>query len=207
MRELLAEFGATAIWPWVSGAFVLIGGIIVVALHPYWRGAAAVIVSLLGWPMMVRGGLLLAFPTLSCRSPITPSARKLCVAHRLRALHARQPLSSLRRLDRPSKELGRTSPRLDSRLAPRCLTVPSRQRRAPSQAKHRLYIDGTGRWCGLLQRQLRCEQLPNERGLVSAQPGPPGRWLRLLSAGARDPTVPARQPVRRRYRRSHVRRD
>ena len=62
MRELLAEFGATAIWPWVSGAFVLMGGIIVVALHLYWHGVAAVIVSLLGWLMVLRGVLLLAFP-------------------------------------------------------------------------------------------------------------------------------------------------
>ena len=62
MRELLAEFGASAIWPWVTGAFVLMGGIIVVALHPYWRGVTAVIVSLLGWLMVLRGVLLLAFP-------------------------------------------------------------------------------------------------------------------------------------------------
>jgi hypothetical protein len=62
MRELLAEFGATAIWPWVTGAFVLMGGIIVVALHPNWRGVAAVIVSLLGWLMVLRGVLLMAFP-------------------------------------------------------------------------------------------------------------------------------------------------
>jgi len=60
--ELLAEFGATAIWPWVSGAFVLMGGIIVGALPPYWHGVAAVIVSLLGWLMVLRGGLLLGFP-------------------------------------------------------------------------------------------------------------------------------------------------
>lgn len=62
MRQLLAEFGASAIWPWVTGAFVLLGGVIVVALHPHWRGAAAVIVSLLGWMMVLRGILLLAFP-------------------------------------------------------------------------------------------------------------------------------------------------
>jgi hypothetical protein len=64
MRELLGEFGATAIWPWVSGAFVLMGGIIVVALHPYWRGVAAVIVSVLGWIMVLRGVVLLAFPNV-----------------------------------------------------------------------------------------------------------------------------------------------
>lgn len=62
MRELLAEFGASAIWPWVTGAVVLMGGIIVVALHPYWRGVTPVIVSLVGWIMVLRGVLLLAFP-------------------------------------------------------------------------------------------------------------------------------------------------
>jgi hypothetical protein len=62
MRELLAEFGAGAIWPWVTGAFVLMAGIVTVALHPYWHGVAAVIVSVLGWIMVLRGVLLLAFP-------------------------------------------------------------------------------------------------------------------------------------------------
>jgi hypothetical protein len=62
MRQLLVEFGASVIWPWVTGAFVLVGGIIIVALHPYWRGSAAVIVSLLGWLMVLRGIVLLAFP-------------------------------------------------------------------------------------------------------------------------------------------------
>jgi hypothetical protein len=62
MRALLAEFGGTAIWPWVTGAFVLMGGIIVVALHPHWRGVAGVIVSVLGWMMVLRGVLLLTFP-------------------------------------------------------------------------------------------------------------------------------------------------
>ena len=40
MRELLDEFGSSAVWPWVTGAFVLMAGIVVVALHPYWRGVA-----------------------------------------------------------------------------------------------------------------------------------------------------------------------
>ena len=62
MRELLAAFEASPIWAWVLGAFVLMGGIIIVALHPYWRGVAAVIVSLLGWVLVLRGILLMAFP-------------------------------------------------------------------------------------------------------------------------------------------------
>jgi hypothetical protein len=62
MPKLLDEFDSSAVWPWVTGAFVLMAGIVVVALHPYWRGAPAVIVSLLGWIMVVRGILLMAFP-------------------------------------------------------------------------------------------------------------------------------------------------
>ena len=62
MRTLLSEFAASQVWPWVTGAFVLIGGIAVVAFHNQWRNPAAVIVSLLGWMLVVRGLVLLAFP-------------------------------------------------------------------------------------------------------------------------------------------------
>ena len=62
MRGLLSEFEATSLWPWVAGAFILLGGLIIIALHQYWRGAAAIIVSLLGWLVALRGLFLLAFP-------------------------------------------------------------------------------------------------------------------------------------------------
>ncbi|MBV8177804.1 MAG: hypothetical protein JO045_03120 [Mycobacterium sp.] len=62
MRTLVSDFGANPLWPWVAGAFVLVGGLIIVALHQYWRSAAAVIVSLLGWLLVLRGLFLLAFP-------------------------------------------------------------------------------------------------------------------------------------------------
>ena len=127
MRELLAEFGATAIWPWVTGAFVLMGGIIVVALHPYWDGVTAVIVSLLGWIMVLRGVLLLAFPdTFMSIANHTIGAETLwrIVFGRL---HTRRPVSDVRRLDRPSEGICGASPRLDSRLAACRLTVSSQQ--------------------------------------------------------------------------------
>lgn len=62
MRALTTDFGSNALWPWVTGAFVLASGLIIVALHQHWRGAPAVIVSLLGWLLALRGLLLLAFP-------------------------------------------------------------------------------------------------------------------------------------------------
>ena len=62
MRALLGEFGANSAWPWVTGALVLLCGLVVIALHPYWRGATAVIVSVLGWLTALKGLFLLAFP-------------------------------------------------------------------------------------------------------------------------------------------------
>jgi len=62
MRTLLAQFDADSVWPWVTGAFVLPMGLIVIVLHPYWRGVAATIVSLLGWLTAFKGLALMAFP-------------------------------------------------------------------------------------------------------------------------------------------------
>ncbi|MGA9676763.1 MAG: hypothetical protein WBR28_16470 [Mycobacterium sp.] len=61
-QAVLSEFEASPLWSWVAGAFVLICGLIVVAGHQYWRGAAPIIVSVLGWLITLRGLLLLAFP-------------------------------------------------------------------------------------------------------------------------------------------------
>lgn len=68
MRELLADFGANPLWPWVVGAFVLILGLVVVALHNSWNTPPAVIVSLVGWAMVLRGVLLMAFPATFMRA-------------------------------------------------------------------------------------------------------------------------------------------
>lgn len=62
MRQLLSEFTASDVWPYVTGVFVLAGGIAIVAFHQFWRGAAAIIISVLGWLLVVRGILLIAFP-------------------------------------------------------------------------------------------------------------------------------------------------
>lgn len=62
MQALLSQFEANSLWTWVTGAFILLFGLFVVAAHPYWRGAAAIIVSLLGWLITLRGLLLFAFP-------------------------------------------------------------------------------------------------------------------------------------------------
>ncbi len=64
MATLLAQFTASQVWPWVVGAFILIGGAAIVAFHQYWHGPAAVIISVLGWLLVVRGVFLMAFPAV-----------------------------------------------------------------------------------------------------------------------------------------------
>ena len=62
MRTLLSQFEANPLWAWVVGAFILLLGLVAIALHPYWRGAAAIIVSVVGWLVALKGLLLVAFP-------------------------------------------------------------------------------------------------------------------------------------------------
>jgi len=59
---LASDFAGTPTWVWAFSPFVLLGGLVVVALHPYWHGPAAVAVSALGWLVVVRGLLMLVFP-------------------------------------------------------------------------------------------------------------------------------------------------
>ncbi len=63
MSSLTSDFAANSVWTWAFGPFVLLAGLVIVALHPYWRGLAAVLVSTLGWLVVLRGLLILDFPT------------------------------------------------------------------------------------------------------------------------------------------------
>ena len=62
MALLVSQFTASAVAPLVTGAFILLGGIAIVAFHQYWRSPAEVVVSVLGWLLVLRGVILLAFP-------------------------------------------------------------------------------------------------------------------------------------------------
>jgi hypothetical protein len=64
MPVLLHEFESDPIWQWVLGAVLLMWGCIIIAFHQYWRGAAAILVSLLGWVLAIRGVLILAIPSV-----------------------------------------------------------------------------------------------------------------------------------------------
>ena len=62
MRTLLSDFEANAAWPWVTGAFLLLASLVIIALHQYWRVAAAITVSVVGWVLALRALILMAFP-------------------------------------------------------------------------------------------------------------------------------------------------
>ena len=60
---LVDDLFANAVLPWMLGAMMLLAGLIVIAFHQYWRGVAAVLISLFGWFVALRGLTLLAFPS------------------------------------------------------------------------------------------------------------------------------------------------
>ncbi|ORB03923.1 hypothetical protein BST33_03130 [Mycolicibacter minnesotensis] len=56
------NYGTDPLALWATGAFTLLIGLIVVALHPYWRGPAAIFVSATGWITTLKGLALTVFP-------------------------------------------------------------------------------------------------------------------------------------------------
>ncbi|MBV8816507.1 MAG: hypothetical protein JO271_18610 [Verrucomicrobia bacterium] len=47
---------------WFTGAMLLFWGLLIIAFHQYWSSLAAVIISIFGWFLAVRGLVLLAAP-------------------------------------------------------------------------------------------------------------------------------------------------
>ncbi|MUL67848.1 hypothetical protein BOO86_25475 [Mycobacterium sp. CBMA 234] len=62
VKSLMHAFDTNSVSPWITGAFVLPMGLVVVALHPYWRGLAGATVSALGWLTVFKGVALMTFP-------------------------------------------------------------------------------------------------------------------------------------------------
>lgn len=49
---------------WFAGAFLLFCGLLIIAFHQYWSSAAAIMISLFGWFLALRGLVLLTAPQL-----------------------------------------------------------------------------------------------------------------------------------------------
>jgi hypothetical protein len=63
LTGLVNDLFANPVLPWILGAMMLLAGLIVIAFHQYWRGLAAVLISLFGWFVALRGLALMALPT------------------------------------------------------------------------------------------------------------------------------------------------
>jgi hypothetical protein len=64
MGAFASEFFKSPLFIWFSGALLLFAGLLIIALHQYWSSTAAVVISLFGWVLAVRGVVLLAVPKL-----------------------------------------------------------------------------------------------------------------------------------------------
>lgn len=71
MAALAADFFKSALFAWFAGALLLFAGLLIIAFHQYWSSAAAVLISLFGWVLALRGLLLMVAPKLYERAGMT----------------------------------------------------------------------------------------------------------------------------------------
>ena len=62
MAALASEFFKSDLFVWFAGALLLFAGLLIIAFHQYWSSVAAVLISLFGWVLALRGLLLMAAP-------------------------------------------------------------------------------------------------------------------------------------------------
>ncbi len=63
MGVLAASFFENPLF-WFAGALLLFSGLLIIAFHQYWSSVAAVMISLFGWFLALRGLVLMAAPQL-----------------------------------------------------------------------------------------------------------------------------------------------
>ena len=64
MGALASEFFKSELFVWFAGALLLFAGLSILAFHQYWSSVAAVLISLFGWILTLRGLVLMAAPQL-----------------------------------------------------------------------------------------------------------------------------------------------
>ena len=64
MHALASDFFKSDLFVWFAGALLLFCGLLIIAFHQYWSSAAAVLISLFGWVLAIRGLVLMAAPGL-----------------------------------------------------------------------------------------------------------------------------------------------
>lgn len=64
MGALAGAFFRDPLWIWFAGALLVFGGLLIIAFHQIWSSLAAVLISLFGWLLLLRGVTLMALPGL-----------------------------------------------------------------------------------------------------------------------------------------------
>ena len=64
MDALASDFFKSDLFVWFAGALLLFAGLLIIAFHQYWSSVAAVMISLFGWILALRGLVLMAAPEL-----------------------------------------------------------------------------------------------------------------------------------------------
>jgi hypothetical protein len=70
MGAFASEFFKSDLTVWFTGAGLLFAGLMIIAFHQYWSTLAAVLISLFGWILVLRGVVLMAAPDLYERAGI-----------------------------------------------------------------------------------------------------------------------------------------
>lgn len=84
LGNLLSDLFSSGTLPWILGAAMLMMGLIVIAFHQYWYSATAVLISLFGWFVALRGVAMMAFPSaIQTGADTTLSSAGLLLAARI----------------------------------------------------------------------------------------------------------------------------
>jgi hypothetical protein len=68
MGALASDFFKSDLAVWFTGAALLFGGLLIISFHQYWSSVAAVMISLFGWLLALRGLVLMAAPGIYQRA-------------------------------------------------------------------------------------------------------------------------------------------
>lgn len=77
MGALASDFFKSDLFVWFAGALLVFGGLLIIAFHQYWSSVAAVMISLFGWILVLRGVVLMAAPDLYERAAMSMGAISL----------------------------------------------------------------------------------------------------------------------------------
>jgi hypothetical protein len=64
MGALASDFFKSDLAVWFTGAWLLFAGLFIIAFHQYWSNVAAVLISVFGWFLALRGLVLMVAPEL-----------------------------------------------------------------------------------------------------------------------------------------------